>query len=103
MVKWEIKSSRAAQLSQDLGEKRAGGDRVGQKVDYAMAWLSFDAIKKTTVQGLSCNNYPSHTAIQRAYPSQQSALRDHFTLAIFRNVKSRLTLCVVKDTMLYEI
>jgi len=72
-------------------------------LEYAMAWLSFEAIKKTTVQGLSCNNYPSQTAIQRAYPSQQSALRDHFTLAIFRNVKSRLARCVVKDTMLYEI
>ena len=72
-------------------------------LDYAMAWLPFEAIKKTTFQGLSGNNYPSQTAIQRAYLSQQSALRDHFTLAIFRNVKSRPTRCVVKDTMLYEI
>ena len=66
-------------------------------LDYAMAWLSFEAIKKTTVQDLSGNNYPSQTAIQRAYPSQQSALRDHFTLAIFvMQEQSRLARPMVK-------
>ena len=62
---------------------------------YGLA--SFEAIKKTTVQDLSGNNYPSQTAIQRAYPSQQSALRDYFTLAIFvMQEQSRLARCVVK-------
>ena len=66
-------------------------------LDYAMAWLPFEAIKKTTFQYLSGNNYPSQTAIQRAYPSQQSALRDYFTLAIFvMQEQSRLARCVVK-------